>query len=147
LNVILFPGFPSRNPLSHPPSPCLYEGAPKPIHAPLTSSPGIPLHWGIKLPQDQGLFLPLMSNKAILCHISSQRHGFLIVYSLIDGSVLGGLGGSGRRVWLVDTVAPFMGLQTPSAPSVPSPTPPSWTPCSVQWLPVSIRLCICQALA
>jgi hypothetical protein len=31
-------------------------------------------------------------------------------------------------VWPVDTVAPSMGLQTSSAPSVPSPTPPSGTP-------------------
>ena len=37
-NVIPFPGFPSRKPLSHPPSPCFYEGAPPPIH----SSPPTP---------------------------------------------------------------------------------------------------------
>ena len=30
--------------------------------------------------------------------------------------------------WSVSTVAPFMGLQTPSASSVPSPTPPSGNP-------------------
>ena len=40
-----------------------------------------------------------------------------------------------------------MGLQTPSAPSVPYPTPPSGTLCSVQWLAASIHFCICQALA
>jgi hypothetical protein len=40
-----------------------------------------------------------------------------------------------------------MGLQTPSAPSVLSLTPPLGTPCSVQWLAVSLQLCICQALA
>jgi hypothetical protein len=34
----------------------------------------------------------------------------------------------GGGVWLVDTVAPPTGLQTPSAPSVPSLTPPSGTP-------------------
>ena len=39
-----------------------------------------------------------------------------------------------------------MGLQTPLAPSVPSPTPTSGTLCSVQWLAVSICLHICQAL-
>jgi hypothetical protein len=39
-----------------------------------------------------------------------------------------------------------MGLQTPSAPSVLSLTPPLGTPCSVQWLAVSIQLCICKAL-
>jgi hypothetical protein len=33
-------------------------------------------------PQDQGLLLPLMSNKATLCHIHSRRHGSLHVYTL-----------------------------------------------------------------
>jgi hypothetical protein len=49
-------------------------------------------------------------------------------------------------VWPVDTVASPMGLQTPSAPLVPSPTPLSETQRSVQWLAVSICLCVCQAL-
>jgi hypothetical protein len=57
------------------------------------------------------------------------------------------LGGIWVGVWLVDSVATPMGLQTPSAPSVLSPTPPSLTPCSVQWLAASLHLCICQALA
>ena len=38
-------------------------------------------------------------------------------------------------------------LQTPSAPSVLSLAPSLGTLCSVQWLAMSIRLCICQALA
>jgi len=38
-----------------------------------------------------------------------------------------------------------MRLQTPSALSVLSLTPPLGSPCSVQWLAVSIPLCICQA--
>ena len=50
-------------------------------------------------------------------------------------------------IWLVDIVVLPMGLQTPSAPSVLSLTPPLGTPCSVQWLAVSICLCICKALA
>ena len=33
-----------------------------------------------------------------------------------------------------------MGLQTPAGPSIPSPTPPSRTPCLVQWLTASICL-------
>jgi hypothetical protein len=45
---------------------------------------------------------------------------------------------------LVDTVVLPLELQTPSAPSVLSLTPPLGTPCSVQWLAVSIHLCICQ---
>jgi hypothetical protein len=36
-NVIPFPSFPSTNPLSHPPSPRLYEGAPPPTHSYLTT--------------------------------------------------------------------------------------------------------------
>jgi hypothetical protein len=39
-----------------------------------------------------------------------------------------------------------MGLQPPSTPSIPSPSPPSSTQCSVQGLAVSISLCICQVL-
>ena len=52
-----------------------------------------------------------------------------------------------QGIWPVNTVAPFMGLQSPSAPSVPSPTLHRGTLCSVQWLPESTHLCICQALA
>jgi hypothetical protein len=37
-------------------------------------------------------------------------------------------------------------LQTPLAPLVLSLTPPLGTPCSVQWLALSICLCICEAL-
>jgi hypothetical protein len=37
-------------------------------------------------------------------------------------------------------------LQTTSAPSVLSLTPPLRTLCSVQWLAASIHFCICQAL-
>ena len=127
-NVIPFPGLPSGNPLSHLSSPCLYEGTPHPL---LPSCPGIPLHWGIKHPQAQGLLLPLMSDKAILCHICGRSHGSLHVYSLVGGPVPGSSGGSDGGgvmvVWLADTVAPPMELQTPSAPLVPSPTPPFGT--------------------
>ena len=42
--------------------------------------------------------------------------------------------------WFVDIVLP-MGLQTPSAPSVLSLTPPLETLCSVQWLAESTHLC------
>ena len=49
--------------------------------------------------------------------------------------------------WLVDNVVLPMGLQTPSTPSVLSPTPPLGSPCSVQWLAGSICICICEALA
>ena len=49
--------------------------------------------------------------------------------------------------WLVHIVVPPMGLQPSSAPSVLSLTPSLGTLCSVQWVAVSIYLCICQALA
>jgi hypothetical protein len=48
---------------------------------------------------------------------------------------------------MVNIVVFPMGLQTTSAPSVLSLSPPLGTPCSIQWLAVSIHLCICQALA
>jgi hypothetical protein len=65
-----------------------------PIHSPtLSSLSSIPLHWGIKHSQAQGPLLPLMSNKAILCHICGWSHGSFCVYSLVVQSpgALGGL--------------------------------------------------------
>jgi hypothetical protein len=90
---------PSGNPLSHPSSPCLYEGTPPPTYPLLPSHPGIPLHWGIKHPQAQGRLLSLISNKAILCHICSQSHGFLRVSSLVDAPVPRGSGVGGGSGW------------------------------------------------
>jgi hypothetical protein len=61
-----------------------------------------------------------------------------------------GLWFSPREVWgcwLVHIVVPPMGLQTPSAPWVLSLDLSLETLCSVQWMAVSIHLCICQALA
>jgi hypothetical protein len=52
----------------------------------------------------------------------------------------------GEGIWLVDITVLHMGLQIPSSPSVLSLIPPLGTPCSVQWLALSIWLCICQAL-
>ena len=49
--------------------------------------------------------------------------------------------------WLVDIVVLPVGLQFPSTPSVLFLTPLLGTLSSVQWLAVSISLCICQALA
>jgi hypothetical protein len=51
------------------------------------------------------------------------------------------------EVWMVDIIVLPMGLQTPSTPSVLSLTPPLGSPCSVQWLAMSIGLCNCQPLA
>ena len=49
--------------------------------------------------------------------------------------------------WLVHIVVPPMRLQTPSAPTILSLTPPLGTPCLVPWLAARIHLCICQVLA
>jgi hypothetical protein len=48
--------------------------------------------------------------------------------------------------WWVHIVIPPMGLQTPSTPWVLSLAPSLGTLCSVQWMAVSIHLCICQEL-
>jgi hypothetical protein len=48
------------------------------------------------------------------------------------------------EVWLFDYVLPI-GLQTPSAPSVLPLTPPLGSLCSVEWLTMSIYICIGQA--
>jgi hypothetical protein len=65
-----------------------------------------------------------MSNKAMPCHICRQHEGSLHVCSCVGNPIPGCSGG----VWPVVTIAPFMRLQIPSAPSVPSPTPPLGTP-------------------
>jgi hypothetical protein len=69
-----------------------------PIHQPTPTF--LSLYWGFKPSQDQGPFLLLMSNKAILCYICSWSHGTLHVYSLFDGLVPGSSGG-GVSGWLI----------------------------------------------
>jgi hypothetical protein len=66
------------------------------------------------------------------------------VYSLVSGLVHGSFGGG---VWLVDIVVLPMGLQTPSTPSVLALTSPLGSLHSVQWLAVSILICLSQDLA
>ena len=84
-----------------------------------------------------------MSPKAILCYMCSWILESLHVYSSVGGLAPGNSG----EYCLVHIVVLPTELQTPSAPSVLSLTPPLGTVCSVQWLVVSICLCICQALA
>jgi hypothetical protein len=91
-NVIHFPGFPSENLLSLSPSPC---SATHPL--PLPGS-GIPLYWVIKPSQDQGLLLPLVLDKDILCYICSWNYWSLHGYSLVGGLVPGS---SGDTVWFI----------------------------------------------
>ena len=93
---------PSETPYPIPPPLASMRVLSHPIIHPLPSSClSIPLHWGIKHPQAQGPLLPLMSNKAILCHICGQCHGLLHVYSLVGGPVPGSSRGSGLLTLLL----------------------------------------------
>jgi hypothetical protein len=114
-------------PLHKPPIPFPFTPCSS-THPHLLPGPGIPPHWVTEPSQDQGL-LPLMTDKAILCYICSWSHESHHVYSLIGDLVPGSSGG----YWLVYIVVPPIGLLTPSAPWVLSPTPPLGTLCSVQW--------------
>ena len=80
-NIFLFPGFPFRNPLSYPPFSCLFEGAPPPTHS---CSSALAFHYtgALNTLRPKVLSFPLMTNKAILCHICVQCHGLLYMYSL-----------------------------------------------------------------
>jgi hypothetical protein len=122
-------------PLLSPPL-YLYESV-LPTHPLPPHCLSIPLHWGIKPTQDQGPPLPLMSDKAILCYICIWSHGPFHVYSLVGGLVSG--------TWLVDIVL-RMGLQSPSVPSILPLAHPLGSLGSVQWLSVSICICIGQVL-
>jgi len=118
-------------PLPHPlPSPCFCEDAPTPTHPLPPQCPGIPLHWGNESSQDQGLFLLLILDNAILCYICSWSHGSLHVYSLVGGLVPRSSGGA----WLVDIVVLPVKLKFPSAPPIFPLTTPFGSPCSVQQL-------------
>jgi hypothetical protein len=99
---------PSGTPYTNHPSPAFMRCSPTQPRSPFFS-PWLPLHWGIKSPQARGPLLPLMSNKAISAtYVAGAMGPSMCILWLV--------------VWPVDTVAPSMGLQTPSSPSVPSPT-------------------------
>ena len=77
------------SPFQDPPSPKTpYSTSPPPASMRVLPCPCI-LHWGIEPSQDQGPFLPLMPDKAILCYICGWNHGSLTVYSLVGGLVPG----------------------------------------------------------
>jgi hypothetical protein len=84
-----------------------------------------------------------MPDRAILCYICSWIHE--VTLCVISGWWFSPWELWG--VWMVDIVVLPIGLQTPSAPSGLSLTPPLGTLCSVPCLADSIHLCICQALA
>jgi hypothetical protein len=84
-----------------------------------------------------------MADKAIF-YIHSWSHGYpppRVLFSL--GFSPWSFGGSG---WLIIVFLP-MGLQTTSAPTGLALTSPLGSLCSVQWLAVSIHICIGQDLA
>ena len=87
-NVIPFPGLPSGTsyPISTPPAAMRVLLNPLP-----PSCSGIPQQWGIQPPQVQWAILPLLFNRAILCHTCGWNHGSLHVYSLVGDPVPGAL--------------------------------------------------------
>ena len=131
-NYICFPGFLSENPLSYPRSPC------SPTH-PLLS-------WHFLTMGHQAFTGPRASPPIDV----QQGHPLLMpLEPYVPPCVLFSWWFSpwelcGYR--LVHIVVPPVRLQTPSAPSVLSLTPPLGTLCSVQWLSESTYFCICQAL-
>lgn len=96
-DVTPFPSVPSGTSLSHFPSPYFYEDAPRLTYLLLPHCPSIPLHWGIKPSQDQGILLLLRPDNEILCYICDGRDGsfhmYSLVVSLVPGREVGG-GGS-----------------------------------------------------
>ena len=62
------------------------------LHTRSTTSASLlqyPLHWGTKPPQDEGLSLPFVSDKAVLCYICICCQESLHVYTLVGGLVPG----------------------------------------------------------
>ena len=105
-NVFPFPGPSFRKPLSHPSSPCFYDGDPPPTHLPTHSPthsyllPRISLHWGIKHPQAQRAFPPTdVQQGHSLPH--SWSHGSFHVYSLVSGLFPGSSSRSGQLTLLL----------------------------------------------
>jgi hypothetical protein len=131
-NVIPFSGFPSTNPLSHPPSHASMKVLPYlPTHPYLTTL-AVPYTGASNLYKTKGLSSHRCQTRLfILCYICDWSHGLLHVYTLIGGLVPGSWE---ERVWLIDVVVLPMGLQIPSALPVLSLTPRLGSLCSIQWV-------------
>jgi hypothetical protein len=129
---------PPKNTLSHPPSPCFYEGVPIPtyhFHLPTLDSPSL---------GHLSSFIGPKTSPSIDWQVHSLLHMqlepcVLLCWWLSPWGFWG--------VWLVDIVALPIELQNPSIPSILSLTPLLETPGSIQWLTANICLCICHALA
>ena len=101
----------------------------------------MPPFWCITSLKAQVHPLPLRPDKAVLCY-SVRSLGPTCVHSLIDGLVSGSSQGSK----LVDIVGLLMGSSSPSVPLILPLTLPQGFPTWVQWLAVSICICLCQLL-
>ena len=136
-NVIPIPSFPSTDPLSSPPSHCLYEGAP-PTPPSCSVNLAFPypgsssFHWTKTLPSQ---WYQIRQTSA------TYPAGVMGTPSVLFG--LCELWGS----WLVDTLVLPMRLQNSSASTVLALTSPLWSLHSLQCLAVYIRICIGQELA
>jgi hypothetical protein len=115
-NVIPLPTFHSSSPLSPPPSSCLYEGTHSHTHPLLPQCPNVHLSWVNKRPQDQEAPLPIMSDKAMPCYISSwSQFPPIPLYSLFGCLVSGDLGS------LVDWYCYSYGVANPFSYYSPCP--------------------------
>ena len=117
---------------------------PSPIH-PLPAHPSSP-HYpssGQQFSTELGIYhLPVKPDKAVLCYICARGHGPIQICSLVGGLVFGSFQGSR----LVDNVSLPMGLLPLSAPSMLPLTLPQGFLSSVQWLAVSICICLNELL-
>jgi hypothetical protein len=112
---------PSETSLFHsPPSSCLYEGAPPPTHSCL---PAMPF-----------LYTGALSTSGPRASPTDVQQGHPLLHMLpepwVPPCVLFGCLSSPQELlgfWPVDTVAPSMGLQIPTVPSVPFPSSLSGT--------------------
>ena len=83
-----------------------------------------------------------MPDKAILCYICCWSHGSFHIYTLVSGLVPGSPG-----VPVSWYCCSSYGVVIPFTSFSPSPNSSLGSLCSVQWLAVSICICIGQALA
>ena len=132
---------PPETPYTIPPPPASIRVLPQPTHSCLPAL-AFPYTGALSLHRTKGLSSHWYWKRPSSATYADGAMGHSM-YSLVGSLVPGSSGG----FWLFDIVVPPMRLQTPSAPSVLSLTPPLGTPWSVQWLAASIHLCICQALA
>jgi hypothetical protein len=82
-----------------------------------------------------------MPKKAILYYICNWSYGSLYVYSLVGVLVRGSFGGL-IGWWCCTSYR----VANPFSSFTPFLTPSLWTPCSIQWLAVTLRFFTCQVL-